>query len=240
MRFKLSQITAAWRTWRLQATEPVAAATLRSVRSEGLTYLDPAAILDLYQAARAAERANLQGAFVEAGTARGGSALVLALAKTCMRPLLLFDAFERIPPPTAQDGPDAHARYAAILAGASKGIGQQRYYGYEADLIGIVTGNFRRYGHDLAAEHIDLVKGYYEETLRLDQPVALAHLDCDWYDSVLVCLERITPYLVPGGRLIVDDYQHWSGCRRAVDTFFAGRRQGFTFEQRSRLHIVRN
>jgi O-methyltransferase len=29
--------------------------------------------------------------------------------------------------------------------------------------------------------------------------------------------------LVTGGILIIDDYGHWEGARRAVDEFFAGR-----------------
>jgi asparagine synthase (glutamine-hydrolysing) len=37
---------------------------------------------------------------------------------------------------------------------------------------------------------------------------------------------------------VLDDYQSWSGCRRAVDEYFAGR-DGFTLEHRSRLHVVR-
>ena len=34
------------------------------------------------------------------------------------------------------------------------------------------------------------------------EPVALAHLDCDWYASVLTCLENIVPRLAPGGVLV--------------------------------------
>jgi hypothetical protein len=28
---------------------------------------------------------------------------------------------------------------------------------------------------------------------------------------------------VPGGRIVLDDYYKWSGCRAAVDEYFAGR-----------------
>ena len=50
---------------------------------------------------------------------------------------------------------------------------------------------------------------------------------------------RLAPLLVPGGRLVLDDYHTWSGCRRAVDEYFAGR-AGFRMEHRSRLHVVRD
>jgi len=74
--------------------------------------------------------------------------------------------------------------------------------------------------------------GLFEETLRIDEPIALAHIDCDWYDSVKLCLERITPNVVPGGVLVIDDYRDWVGCRRAVDEYFAGRGDEFRFLMR--------
>jgi asparagine synthase (glutamine-hydrolysing) len=39
--------------------------------------------------------------------------------------------------------------------------------------------------------------------------------------------------------LVIDDYDAWSGCRKAVDTFFADKRGDFRFERHARLHIVR-
>ncbi len=122
---------------------------------------------------------------------------------------------------------------------ATKGPRGLRYYGYEPNLLDQVADTFRQYGHDLAQEQIDCQKGFFTDTLRIDQPVALAHIDCDWYDSVMVCLERITPYLVRGGSLVIDDYDHWRGCGRAVDDYFAGREGEFVRVRRSRLQIFR-
>ena len=88
-------------------------------------------------------------------------------------------------------------------------------------------------------EHnVELVKGLFEDTIDIEQPVALAHLDGDWYDSTMVCLERIAPRLSPGGRLVVDDYYSWSGCQRAVDDYFKGRSE-FCLLERAKLHVVR-
>ncbi|MFN9838368.1 MAG: hypothetical protein ACK56L_20095 [Pseudanabaena sp.] len=39
--------------------------------------------------------------------------------------------------------------------------------------------------------NISLVKGFFEDHLIIDKPVVLAHIDCDWYDSVSTSLERI-------------------------------------------------
>ena len=48
----------------------------------------------------------------------------------------------------------------------------------------------------------------------------MLRLDTDWYESTRCELEHLFPKLVPGGVLIVDDYGHWEGCRRAVDEYF--------------------
>lgn len=42
------------------------------------------------------------------------------------------------------------------------------------------------------------------------------------YESVMTCLTRITPNLVPRGILVIDDYEAWSGWR-AVNEFFDGK-----------------
>ena len=55
----------------------------------------------------------------------------------------------------------------------------------------------------------------------------------------MTCLTRIAPLLASRGRIVLDDYFKWSGCRRAVDEYFADR-EGFRFEHRSRLHVVRD
>ena len=104
--------------------------------------------------------------------------------------------------------------------------------------MGEVTESFRRHGVEPASHGVDLVQGLFQDTIDLDQPVALAHLDGDWYDSTMVCLERIAPPLVPGGRLVLDDYYFWSGCREATNDYFANR-PGFRLEHRAKLHVVR-
>jgi Macrocin-O-methyltransferase (TylF) len=177
---------------------------------------------------------------IEAGCALGGSALVMARAKSRARPLYLHDVFGMIPPPTEEDGERVAARYREIVEGVSEGIGDDVYYGYQPDLERSIRRSFQRHGMPVERSRVTLVKGLFEDTLRPTEPVALAHLDCDWYESVTTCLERIVPLLVPGGVLVVDDYWTWDGARRAVDEFFAGRDRDFEFVEASRLHIVRS
>jgi hypothetical protein len=52
-------------------------------------------------------------------------------------------------------------------------------------------------------------------------PIALLRLDGDWYESTAVCLRHLYPLVPPGGVVVIDDYGHWEGARRAVDEFVA-------------------
>lgn len=212
---------------------------IRHVTNRRLTYLEPPALADLYRAVAQVEAEGRPGILIEAGVALGGSSLVMATAKQAQRPLYLYDAFGMIPPPSAQDGADAHNRYQMIASGKAAGIRNEPYYGYQNNLYAQVQETLATAGFAPTRHHIRMIRGFYQDTLQVEEPVALAHLDCDWYDSVMVCLQRIEPHLVSGGVLVVDDYEHWSGCRKAVDDYFEGRAGEYNFVMASRLHIIR-
>jgi Macrocin-O-methyltransferase (TylF) len=212
--------------------------TISRVRGEHLTYLKPDGLRALAAGVRDAETEQLPGLVIEAGTALGGSAIVMAAAKSPERPMKVYDVFGMIPPPGEQDGEDVHARYAQIAGGKAKGVGGATYYGYQDDLYQTVTDSFARLGVPAAEHNVELIQGLFEDTIDLHEPVAFAHLDGDWYESTMTCLERIAPRLVPGGRIVLDDYYKWSGCRTAVDEYFADR-PGFRLEHGTKLHVVR-
>jgi asparagine synthase (glutamine-hydrolysing) len=224
----------------LASADPATADVIRRVRDRKLTYLKEDALWDLALAAREAETRDLPGIFLEAGCALGGSALVIAHGKRPERPFFVYDVFGTIPPPSEGDLQDSWERYRLIASGQAVGIGGDPYYGYESDLYSKVVASFREFGLDPEAREIRFVRGLYEETLRIDSDVALAHVDCDWYDSVMTCLQRIVPRLVVGGRLVIDDYDAWAGCRKAVDEYFGGgRKDAYHFVRKSRLHVIR-
>ncbi|NPC97803.1 TylF/MycF/NovP-related O-methyltransferase [Nocardioides sp. zg-DK7169] len=212
--------------------------TIRQVTEEKLSFLGEHHLRNLATVVRDIEAAGIPGVLLETGTARGGSAIVIAAAKAAERPLKVYDVFDTIPPPGEQDGEDVHERYRTIAAGEARGLDGEVYYGYREDLHGEVRESFARLGCPVEEHAVDLVKGLFEDTVRPDGPVAFAHLDGDWYDSTMVCLERIVPRLSVGGRLVIDDYYNWSGCQRAVHDYFEGR-EGFELLQRAKLHVVR-
>ncbi len=217
---------------------PAVEETIATARKEHLTFLKVTNLRELASAVLDAESDGLAGLVIEAGAARGGSAIVMAAAKAPDRPMKVYDVFGMIPPPTEQDGPDVHARYEKITGGEARGVGGETYYGYRDDLYQEVTDSFTRLGVPIGKHRVELIRGLFEDTIELDEPVAIAHLDGDWYESTMTCLTRIAPLLVAGGRIVLDDYYQWSGCRAAVDEYFSGR-DGFRLERHSRLHVVR-
>jgi hypothetical protein len=212
---------------------------IRSVLNNNLTYLSSEALYDLYKKVKEIDEKKLEGILIEAGCALGGSAIVIASAKSENRPFYIYDVFGMIPPPTKNDGDDAKVRYQTVMSGKSKGIGHEKYYGYEIDLYNRVLGNFKKNNISVEKKHIKLIKGLFDDVLTVNEEVALAHLDGDWYSSIMTCLERITPYLVTGGTLIIDDYYYWSGCKKAVDDFFREKKNNYLFKKKTRLHITK-
>lgn len=192
---------------------------IRRVRGERLTYLTLGKAASLVATCREVEAAGLPGIFVEAGCALGGSTILMATAKHGTRRLDVHDVFARIPAPTAEDTPDAHERFRTIADGRSAGIGGDRYYGYRENLEEVVSANLNRHGIVPDRDRIRLVRGLVEDTLLIEEPVAFAHVDVDWYQPVMTSLRRIVPKLVTGGCIIIDDYHDWGGCRKATDEF---------------------
>lgn len=68
------------------------------------------------------------------------------------------------------------------------------------------------------------LKGRVEDMIPHAVPdrISLLRLNADWYSSMRHDLKHLFPRLVPLGVLIVDDYGHYEGCKRAVDEYFGG------------------
>lgn len=212
---------------------------LDQIIKQNLTYLQRSELADLHEIVRRAEITGLKGDIIEAGCALGGSALALASAKRRFRRMMIFDTFGLIPPPSDRDDQDVHDRYATIINGASAGIGGEQYYDYRKNLLEHVKGKYVEFGIRPALNRVSFIKGLFAETMNIRSPVAVAHIDSDWFDSVTTCLQQIAPNLSVGGTMIMDDYGGWSGCTKAVDTYFADKMDSFEFIKKSKLHIVR-
>lgn len=192
------------------------------IRAEKLTYLSERKLASIGATCTHLRDKGVAGVFIEAGCALGGSTILIASSKERERRLRVHDVFGMIPAPTAADTPDVHERYRDIVQGKAKGIEGDTYYGYRGDLYETVVSNLNRFGIELAPHNVALVRGLVQDTLQVDESVAFAHIDVDWYDPVLTCLTRIYPKLSVGGSIILDDYHDWGGCRKATDEFLRG------------------
>ncbi|WP_309385001.1 TylF/MycF/NovP-related O-methyltransferase [Cerasicoccus frondis] len=226
--------------WALVQLDSAKRHLITEIKMRKLTYLSERKLASIVNSINEIETLKLEGAFIEAGCALGGSSILIAKTKSTQRPQLVYDVFGMIPPPTDEDSDDVHRRYQNILKGDSVGIEGDKYYGYENDLITIVQGNFERFGVDLEERSVRLIKGLVQDTLLVDGAVSFAHIDVDWYDPVMTCLERIYPKLVVGGCIILDDYMDWGGCRKATDEYLKKVAGTFRLDDRSgALKIIR-
>lgn len=160
--------------------------------------------------ARSAVRLGVPGDYAEFGTWRGGTLYVVAetwrrLEQT--RELLAFDSFEGLPPTAARDGDALHK-------------------GQFAD---VDVEEVRAFFAGKGLSRVKLIKGWFDRTIgQLEgRTLALAHIDCDTYDSTVAVLDRVWSALSPGGFLVVDDYGHpdCPGVMIAIEEFFAKREE---------------
>jgi O-methyltransferase len=165
-------------------------------------------------------RRGLPGAIVECGVWRGGT--MMATARTLQRngvtdrPLWLYDTFEGMTAPTEHDL-DVGGRGAAEQLAQSDRSTTSHVWAYAA--IEDVEANLRSTGY----ESFRLIKGDVLQTIPGEAPdeIAILRLDTDWYESTKHELECLFDRLVPGGVLIVDDYGHWQGSRKALDEYLS-------------------
>jgi O-methyltransferase len=167
-------------------------------------------------------RHGVAGDIVECGVWRGGSMMLAALALMARgdtsRDLWLYDTFEGMSAPGAEDRAATGESAAAQLARTPRGEGVW----CEAGLAD-VRANLASTGYP--QERIHFVEGKVEDTIPATLParIALLRLDTDWYESTRHELRHLYPLLSRQGILLVDDYGYWQGARQAVDEYFAAR-----------------
>lgn len=211
---------------RLWTLEPVT----RAILKDSLTYLSTTKLRRIEIAINSTRK--VEGDLVEFGVALGGSGIMIAQSSSPTRRFHGFDVFSMIPPPNSdKDDNKSKERYAVIAAGQSVGIGNEQYYGYRADLLEEVTASFAKHGVPVDGARVSLHKGLFENTWHSSGicKIALAHIDCDWYDPVTFCLDACADRLCDGGVIVIDDYSDYGGCRIAVDEFLV-RRPDFQME----------
>jgi hypothetical protein len=166
---------------------------------------------------------DIPGSFVECGVWKGGSTMAAALTLTRLeaddRDLYLFDTFAAgMTRPTEED-----IDYAGVPV-LRDWPAPEDDHGAGGVSLSEVRSNLARTGYD--SDRLHFIEGPVERTIpeRAPDSIALLRLDTDWYESTRHELDHLYPRLVPGGVLIIDDYGHLQGARKAVDEYFDGRR----------------
>jgi hypothetical protein len=163
------------------------------------------------------DRENIDGDIVECGVWRAGN-IILARKLSPDRVCWLYDTFAGMTEPAQVDckrnGAPALARYHSNI---KNGVG------WCIATMDDVESGLKEFGvYD--ESKLRFVEGDVSETLqhpkRRPEKIALLRLDTDWYASTRDELKYLYPLLQPGGVLIVDDYGHWDGARRAVNEYF--------------------
>lgn len=184
------------------------------------TMTSPERLAALVDAVRYVEARGIEGDIVECGVWKGGSCMAIARTLQSLgvtnRTIYLYDTFEGMSEPTEDDREAATgADAASLLGGADKSEVVWAYSPIEE-----VKQNIERTGYP--PERLQFVKGKVEDTIpaRVPDRIALLRLDTDWYESTRHELQHLYPRLAQGGVLIIDDYGHWAGARKAVDEYF--------------------
>jgi O-methyltransferase len=180
----------------------------------------------LVDAVRYCVRRGIPGSFAECGVWRGGSVLAMILAlqdePVEERDIYLYDTFEGMTAPTEHDvSPlDPPALETWEIAEQSDERAWKELFAPEHFNEETVRRTLLETGYP--AERLHFVSGRVEDTLPASGPgpLALLRLDTDWYESTRHEMEHLYPLLAPGGVLIIDDYGHWEGARRAVEEYF--------------------
>lgn len=163
---------------------------------------------------------DIPGAIVECGVWRGGSMMAAALRLMqhgVERELWLYDTFEGNPPPD-EDEVDVFGRRAADLHRRAGRTGMYRA------ALDEVRANLGATGYPL--DCIRFIPGLVEETIPREVPeeIAILRLDTDFYSSTIHELTHLEPLVADRGLVIIDDWGHFSGARKATQEYFAGRR----------------
>jgi hypothetical protein len=164
---------------------------------------------------------RVDGDFVECGVWRGGNTILAAgvfKEHNADRGVYLFDTFEGMTEPTEAD------RTASGKVSAKEKFEQKQDNedGWCYSSLDEVKNNFAKAG--LLSDKVKFVKGDVLKTLadesNLPSKISVLRLDTDWYESTKKELEVLYPRLSVGGVLMIDDYGHWAGAKKAVDEYF--------------------
>ncbi|MDC1330615.1 TylF/MycF family methyltransferase [Pelagibacteraceae bacterium] len=180
-------------------------------------------IYSLIKALKHINQKKILGDFVECGVWKGGNIIlfkkIIELTNDSSRKIFAYDTFEGMTEPDENDFDISKNLNAKILMKKDKDK-KTNIWGVCSleDVKSNIQANVKN------VDDIKFIKGPVEKTLdiqeNLPEKISLLRLDTDWYSSTKKELEILYKKVSPGGVIIIDDYGHWGGSKKAVDEFF--------------------
>jgi len=157
---------------------------------------------------------SIDGDIVEVGVFKGGSMLAFIRGGSpIVRHYYLYDTFTGMTPPSDLDR-DYNGDTAASLIAQNTDV-------LCISSLSEVKQNISK-NCSLDEKYIHYQVGDIMKNTFYPEKIAVLRLDTDWYESTAFELANFYDKVVSGGVVIIDDYGHWQGCRRAVDEFLVG------------------
>lgn len=185
------------------------------------TMTSPERLYSLYQSVIYVIKNQIPGDFVECGVWKGGSSMLIAYTLTAFgennRKIWMYDTYEGMSEPEEIDK-DFTGKPASIqLNESDKGISHSVWCYSSLDEV---KANMSLTGYPM--ENIVFVEGKVEDTIPGKKPIdiSLLRLDTDWYSSTMHELVHLYSILYKNGILIIDDFGHWEGAKKAVLEYF--------------------
>ncbi len=190
------------------------------------TMISPERGYNIYKSVEYICRNNIPGDFVECGVWKGGACMLIAFSLMKQgakeRKIILYDTFKGMTKPSEKDciawsGSNMLERW-------FKSMDRKGNSMWAAD-IEEVRGNMHSTGY--SKDLMEFNMGDVCEVLDRKTPksISLLRLDTDWYESTRKELEVLYPLLSKGGVLVIDDYGHFTGAKKAVDEYFSEKKE---------------
>jgi hypothetical protein len=174
----------------------------------------------LYKSVKYIVENKIPGDIVECGVWRGGGIKLAAHVLLALghrdRTLFLYDTFEGMTEPDSEVDIDTSGNNAINDWREVRRKGVKWSYASMDEVREVIASS----GYPM--DNVVFVKGPVEATLPATIPdrISLLRLDTDWYSSTKHEIQHLYPRLSVNGVLILDDYGHYQGARRAVDEYF--------------------
>ena len=177
----------------------------------------------LYKSVEYIINSKIPGDFVECGVWKGGSAMLIAYTlielKVADRKIYLYDTFEGMTMPTAEDYEVSNESNRAFDIWNKEQKEDYNNWCY-ASLSEVKNNLFLT---NYSKNNLLFTIGKVEDTIPkiIPSKIAILRLDTDWYESTKHELIHLFPLLSKNGILIIDDYGCWDGSKKATDEYFS-------------------